>query len=170
MASPSCTTPTALASDALRPPWQRLQVSQQSHLGSGSQRLSESSHTRSRASPPSRPRALIGRAPRALRPRPAAADQPGHRPQGRRAGATRAGGSLAPGLVGGLVSWLAGSVAILSPGNSVARAPGLRGMRLDARLKNGRRDWRPVYLTHGHGLPWQAQVALTGLGTGTLSG
>lgn len=69
-----------------------------------------------------------------------------------------------------LAEWLAGAVAILSLGNKVPPIPGLWGMRLSARLKNGRPNWQPVCQSHGHGLPLQAQVALAALGTGTLSG
>ena len=38
-------------------------------------------------------------------------------------------------------------------GNKVPPIPGWWGMRLGARLKNGRPDWQPVCQSHGHGLP-----------------
>lgn len=97
-----------------------------------------------RGRPPPRSLTLIGRARkgRALRPVPAARG-----PAQGAAGHGKPPVRLVPAR--GLAGWLAGSVAILSPGNCLAPAPGSRCTRLGARLKNGRPERQPVYQSHG---------------------
>lgn len=160
MASPSCPTPTALASDALRPHRQQKQqqVPQQLLLCSGTQPLGTRPHTpRVRAAP-----ALAGRTRLLAAPAGGGCSAPDPRPEmsprhrrPRRAARASCARSLARGLAG----WLAGAVAILSPTNSVPPTHYLLDMRSDARLKNGRPDWQAICQSHGPVLPRRTLVA-----------